>query len=538
MSKIFTPVQAVVAAGLLRNQGLGIPAAITTAINGFNNTGLATACRLAIAATPSTEMYEALLTVPGCLTGMVSYSLRNTVQMPLFTNFNFDNLVADVGRQSTDAMAHGTNGLTQILPAVNSYCINSFELTGTFEQMKTTGYGDFGVTIDNYKDIVTGGVNSQFKHVANGVSNAGYAALANQFGNFGTMYDATNLTTLSDPRSLCQNLLNQGFYLISELLTTAGVDVNSLDTANESMVLQALANITGTELKIILTVTNFHPFKPIDNLADVFDINKVLSPAAARAAGGSFITLSNKLSNIGGKFSSFDELKSLYSSIQDATIPNLTALPTLGPSTLFAGTADLLGTGAGTFGNPTVYDCLGSLVGDGYIDNILSMTSIQTQVLTTTAGQQLLAAMVAAQSTPGSSAVAANIIAASTSISAGNTVLLATGLTAFNAVFARLFAERKNLANAEIVLADATGSIAGITAFVSDLHGVHTDPMYLKYSDLIKQLVTVDVYGEAIGAAIAEGQNIAQLNSYGIPTYTMLDPIEHANRVLSERHCE
>jgi hypothetical protein len=185
-----------------------------------------------------------------------------------------------------------------------------------------------------------------------------------------------------------------------------------------------------------------------------------------------------------------------------------------------------------------VYDCIGSLVGDGYIANILSMTSIQTQVLTTTSGQQLLSAIVTAQSSPGNSEVAANIIAASTAVSSENAMLLATGSTAFNAVFARLLTERKNLAKAGIVLADATGSMTGMTAFVSTLHGVHTDPMHLKYSDLIKQLVTVDVYGEAIGAAIAEGQNIAQLSSYGIPTYTRLDPIEYADHVLSQRHCE
>ena len=537
MSKFFTPVQAVVAAGLLRNQGLGIPAAVTTAINGFNNTGLADACRLAIAANPTTEMYEALLTIPGCLTGMVPYSLRNTVSMPLFSTFSFDNLIADVGIQASNAMTNGTKGLTQILPAVHSYCMNSFELIGTFEKMKTTDYGDFGVTVDSYKDIVTGGVNSQYKHVVNGVSSVGYAALSNQFGNFGTMYDATDLSSLSDPRALCQNLLNQGFYLISELLTVAGIDVTSLSTSNEALVLQALANITGTELKVILTVTNFHSFKPMDNLADVLDINKVLSPAAATAAGGSFTALAKKLSNMGGKFTSFDEVKSLYSSIQDATIPSLTALPTLGPSTLFAGTTSSLGTGSGTFNNPTVYDCLGSTVGTGYIDNINSMTAIQAQVLTTTPGQQLLSAIVAAQSSPSSSAVAADIIAAANLISAGNTTLLANGLTAFNAVFDLLFVERKNLANAGIVLAEATGSISGITAFVSELHSVHTDPMHLKYSDLIKQLVTTDVYGEAISAAIAEGQNIAQLNSYGIPTYTMLDPIEYADQVLSERHC-
>jgi hypothetical protein len=538
MSKKYTPVLAIASSGLLQGHGIGIAGNLTAAVNGFNSSALAAQCQYILSATNNTNVHAVLNNIADCITGVVPESLSSTVPAGLVSQFHYNNLIADVAIQANLAVANGVTGLTSLLSQALTQCTNSYELLGTYGKMQTGSYSDFGFTINNYKDIVTGGVNSQFAAIPGGTSSTEFKALANQFQNFGTMYDVTRLGSLDDPRVLCQNLLNQGFLLISEILTANAIDVTNLSTADRAHVLDVLSTIRGIELDAIVSVTNFVPSKSITSLADVLNANNVLSTAALVAAGGSLAELSRKLTNIGGRFNSFAELKDLFSSIQQSTTPSLHAQATLGPSSLFANTIPRLGTGTGIFGNPTMYDLLGAVAGYGYVDDINSIVSIHGQLIATTPGQTLFAALATLRNNLTSSAALNTVAVAYNDMAAASATLIQAGQAKFAAIFNRLLQERKNLNTLNI---DLTQSIVEnnsiVMTFVDSLHSVYSDPMLLHYGELINRLVTNDVYGEAIAAAIVEGKNIATLNNYGIPSYTKIDPMEYAVAVAAAANC-
>jgi hypothetical protein len=318
MTKIFTPVQAVASAGLLQNTGLGIPPGFISAVTSFNTSALTQASQTALTTNSNVAVRSALLAVPGYLTGIVSTSMRSSVPSNITSSFNFDNVVADVRTQADRIMVNGAIGLTDILTQVDAFSVNSFDTMGAFDSYKNLTFSDFGHTINSYKDIITSGLNSQYSSVVGGTNKeitvtsgtipSGYATLVNEFGNFGTMYDVRQLSKLGDPRTLCSNLISQGFYFISQSLVAAGVDVSNLATADLRQVNSVLANIKGVDLNRIVTVTNFVPHKSLSTLLDAMDASKVLSPVALSAAGSSLTALSNKLVNMGGEFNQLARL--------------------------------------------------------------------------------------------------------------------------------------------------------------------------------------------------------------------------------------
>jgi hypothetical protein len=554
MTKIFTPVQAVASAGLLQNTGLGIPSSFTSAVTSFNTAGLTQASQTALTTNSNVAVRSALLAVPEYLTGIVPTSMRSLVPSNITSSFNFNNLVADVRAQADRIMVNGAIGLTDILTQVDAFSVNSFDTMGAFDSYKNLTFADFGHTINSYKDIITSGLNSQYSDVVGGTNKqitvtsgtipSGYATLVNEFGNFGTMYDIRQLSKLHDPRTLCSNLISQGFYFISQSLVAAGVDVSNMATADLRQVNSVLANIKGVDLNRIVTVTNFVPYKSLNTLLDVMDASRVLSPTALSAAGSSLTALSNKLVNMGGEFNSFADLKKTYASIMSTDLPHLDGLSSLAPASLFTGSYARLGTGVGPFGNPIVSDIIGSVGGVGYTGNITAMTNAQAGILGTEPGQTLRTAIVAAQTVTANvnyTQVAANIVAATAAVvSSTNTAVVGfrtAGQTAYTNIFNRLLVERKNLALTGINLVESVGSNSGITAFVLALHSIQQDPMMLQYADLINILALDSVYGEAIKASIMEGANINQLIGKGIESYTKVDSVERAAQVLAELNC-
>jgi len=554
MTKIFTPVQAVASAGLLQNTGLGISPGFTSAVTSFNTSVLTQASQTALTTNSNVAVRSALLAVPGYLTGAVSTALRDSVPSNISSSFNFNNLIADVRAQADRIMVNGAIGLTDILTQVNAFCVNSFDTMGAFDSYKNLKFSDFGHTINSYKDIITSGLNSQYSSVVGGTNKeitvpsgtipSGYTTLVNEFGNFGTMYDVRQLSKLGDPRTLCSNLISQGFYFISQSLVAAGVDVSNVATADLRQVNSVLANIKGVDLNRIVTVTKFAPYKPLDTLLDVMDASRVLSPIALGAAGLSLTALSNKLVNVGGEFRSFADLKNTYASIISTDLPHLDGLSGLAPANLFTGSYARLGTGAGPFGNPIMSDIIGSVSGVGYTKDITAMTRAQAGILSTEIGQTLKTAIIAAQTVTGNvnyNQVAANITSATAAVvSSTNTAVVGfrtAGQTAYTNMFNRLLVERKNLALTGINLVESVGSNSGITAFVLGLHNVQQDPMMLQYAEMINSLALDSVYGEAIKASIIEGANINQLIGKGIQSYTKVDSVERAAQVLAELNC-
>jgi len=550
MAKFFTPIQSVASAGLLKNQGFGVSSNLVAAVNGFNNLDFVELVNSALAVNTDPAVTNALNDLPEFLTGKVSVEKQNLIPNDLKTKFDFTNLINDVRNQANLVLASGSIGLVDILPQVNIYCKTIFDLTGSFAQVQNTSFNSFGITIKNYHDILTGGVSSQYREVSGGINSeieldngtvvsSGFASLVNQIGNFGTMYDIKNLTKLNDPRTLCQNLLSQGFYQISKALSEEGVSIPNLPNEDVRSVLSALSKIKGSDLKTILSITKFKPYRQLENLAEVLDIQKVLSPAAATAAGGSFSDLSRKLTNIGGSFSSFSDVKVLYSSIQTDDLPYLSNLGSLAPVHIFVGATDSLGNGTGIFGNPVVTDVIGSAGGIGYTDKINELISIHNQLISSVPGNNLKLAIEQSITTPNNSTVAQQIENQTANFLSSNLIsnLVVNGSLRFEEIFNRLLNERKNVVASSIDLTSSSASVYSVVAFVNELHNIHRDISNLRYGEMIKSITANNVFGEAIFAAILEGNNIYQLNNRNISNYTKLDPLEYATWLSNQNFC-
>jgi hypothetical protein len=532
MPQILTPILAVASAGILEGKGLAVPMALTDSIDNYNALAITSGVQT-ILANSSTEIKTAISGIPSCLTGIVPTSLRNTVPANIASEFYYDNLVDDVAQRAALIMSNGVAGLTTIIPRIQGSCTNAFELKGMYQQMKETTFDDFGITVGSYTDSMTGGINSQFAQLIGGINNSSAQAMLTQLGEFGTMFDVTELARMYDPVVLCQNLLNQGFYLISELLTQGGINIGSLDTVDTKKLVAVLGTISGIELKAITTVTNFKSAFFIENLAQVLDASKLFSPNALVAAGGSLTALSNKLSNIGGRFSSFKDLSDTYLNTRTSPVPRLTSLGSLGTDELFANAISKISSGTGVFANPDIYDYIGSITGEGYTDDINRMSVIQTQILATPEG----AALESAVNNASTVAITSAIAALANSTNPAITQLLNEGQDRFAAVFDRLLTERKNSKGSQIDYQESIGGVDSVTSFVLELHNAWNDPMDLKYSEFLRKMITDDIFGEAINAGIDEGYNLAKLSDRGVPTYTKLDPVAYSTVVKSRPVC-
>jgi hypothetical protein len=356
-----------------------------------------------------------------------------------------------------------------------------------------------------------------------------------QMGEFGTMFDISELDRIYDPKVLCQNLINQGFYLVNELLTKGGIDVSNLAIADEKQLLAVMATITGTELSAIIAVTNFKPYGSIKSLVDVLDGSRLFSPKALVAAGGSLKDLANKMVNIGGKFKSFKDLSGTYLSIKATPTPNLTGVQRLGTNSLFDNAKSKLPIGTGVFGNPTIYDYIGVLAGEGYTEDITSLIDIQNQI---TAIDEGLALKNALSARPvDQTLIAQRTEALVTSNKTQLQTLLNEGENKFNAIFNRLLRERANSKINGINYEETQATPDSVSSFALGLHDVWSDPKNLKYSDFIKKITTNDVFGEAVQAGIDEGFNLALLAQKNIPVYTKLDPVAYSNVVNARPDC-
>jgi len=519
MTDKFTPAMALAAASLLENRGIGISEGMLSAITRFNESNIVAACQEKIASsdTPA-NVVSAIRSLPYCLTGAVPRSMSAGILAAIKDQFFLDNLILDVKNQATKLMSYKAIGLAGFIIDVNQYCVTSYYLKGYMDELKVARFRNFGFNINNYKDEITGGINSQYSHVVGGVSSDAYHLLFNQISNFGTLFDVKNLYNLNDPRALCVNLVDQGFTKIRTYLADAGVDYDEIETANIDKVMSALKNIRSTDLKTILTVTNFVPYSKLESLAEVFQLDKILSPKAVVAAGGSLESLTNKLVNVGGDFSSFDDLKQTYLSIEDKELKYLNTFTDLVGNIEINPDNEKLGVGTDIFSNPTIFDCLGCLTGQGYTEDIETLLTVHTKLNNSSLERDLLQALINDDSEK---------IAECKSYIDGNAELIALmnqGNRSFRNIFKRLLIERKNLNSSNIDTADLDQNISTLYSFVVALSTAYDQLKNLRFIEFIKAILTDDPYGEAVGAVITEGTNNYLLSLKNIQSYVQLDP--------------
>jgi hypothetical protein len=478
----------------------------------------------------TTAVNNALRAVPEFLTGIAAASRLAATPANIINTTNFNNTINSLSTQANLIYGTGSKTLVNVLTRVKNFTDTSYSLYESFTTQANIDLADFGFTVTNYQDLLTGGITSQFSGQS-AVGGQQFKDLARQLSNFGSMFDIRNLQSITKAHVLCTNLLVQGFSIIGDVLIRNGINFSTIDSVDNKIIVASLQQIKGKDLDNIIAVTNFKSYQTLTSLADVFDATKLFSPSALHAAGGSLAALQNKFINIGGDFDSFKELGDFLLSLDNSiNLQQFNNLTNTQIATMFNSTKSSLGSGTGTYSNPKVIDVIGVLIGSNYVNLINTINASQTSILSTTLGQNLLSAIIAAQTLelndPNGTAAAAAITTANNNlISSTNAIIaaaLSNGTQAFGQLFNTFVREKINFSLVDINQDDLDFSIDTVYSFANSLETAHADSRNLGYAEFLKSLADNTIYGQAIKASIIQGFNLELLRQQNIATPTAL----------------
>jgi len=508
--------------GLAKGSGLGVSVNLTSAATAYNSSPI-TGVVQANYSSYSPANQAIVQQIPPFMSGIPPAGVGPSGSI---------NSVSAVVASGNALFANGVTGFSSHLGQAASYAATTFAFHGAIMQSQGQKFNDLGFSFNNYGDVATGGVSSQFDAVTS-------AMLAQQLPNLGTMFDIYNMFQLTNPGTLAQNLINQGLGLVgnfSNNLLAQGLNLNDLPDAEPLLVETVLSTITGSNLQEMIMVTNFRPYNllGIRTLNDVFNINNLFSPDLVRRVGD-LANLANKLGNVGGSFASFTQAASLYGSIEYGNYPTLQAMNTVLPSSHLEGLSSQIGQGSGVFNNPTVTDITGSASGVGYTDSIQKCTQAQTSLVQNDRDVAALHTYLAANPQPDPGVLQGLVNGVNTKpelqdvINSSNEQYINIG--------SQLATEQQNQAIAGVQLGSGapTGNMMGVMNLNQQIPSMALDPMALGLGSTLHSMSTPDVYGEAMQASLSESRNLSRLQVFGVNPGTKMDAMAYARQLGSMR---
>lgn len=307
---IYTPLQLIAGAGLLQNQGIAVPTALTNAVTSYNSLSLISNLMSTIAAAPSYGLSASVVTTlkslgagtcPALGASVPTASANTNPLLPTSEPGGFGNLVAN-----NAAMYLGdgeVDKFCQVFQIVSGYRFTTNTLICS--AVNATTY--LGPTFTTMNDLITG--------QATGV-NLAVKCLGRDLAKTGDLINLANLEDFGTPTGLLQQisklagiksgtvgvvaaaLLDQGLTpkeIVSlctpnsvngalggggggggngwAALPNGAVDPNELNKLQKKAY-PALKNIKGTDLAEVLQILNV--FTPnINNLADLLNLQKI-----------------------------------------------------------------------------------------------------------------------------------------------------------------------------------------------------------------------------------------------------------------------
>ena len=323
-----------------------------------------------------------------------------------------------VKKQAELPFASGYSGFANIYQRSQGYLQQTFDTVSSISMLTAKTYSQTGVGFAGPVDLVTNGLGSNARLIANVVA------------NWGTMYDINNITQIGDPYVFGQNILNKNLGYLSALadqLTNVGLDITNLPdvpavktttvqeevmttvssfvgeiefpTIKETTITEAVTGnsptvvlniyktVTGGNLAAMVTATGITTStgssSQLLTLADYLDLKKVVAPDLYPALNAIGIYTFAEFGQYTGKklgqarFRSWAEMSAFLSSLETPTLTNLPAGST--SNILYNNTITTLtnafGTGSGPLGNPVMIDYLGACAGDPYTNRFYAINS-------------------------------------------------------------------------------------------------------------------------------------------------------------------
>ena len=216
-----TPVNLIALTSLLKGQGLSMNRDLVNAIDKFSNHGVSGSIKRKIS-TASSQVKEQLEFAPSFLTGI----FPSGIAVP--ENLNKYDLVGGIKTTAESLISGGISKFVFMFSQAETFASKAYSAHGELEQARVKQFEDFGFQFNNFQDMITGGVTSQFAPET-------ISAIANEFQNLGNAFDIRDLPKMFTPGGFCKNLINQGLGNVGGLqkkLTQAGVDITDLENAD------------------------------------------------------------------------------------------------------------------------------------------------------------------------------------------------------------------------------------------------------------------------------------------------------------------
>lgn len=288
------------------------------------------------------------------------------------------NVTQAIRNRATYIMENGVSSFMGVFGSIVSECTTSFDLSGALSA--TDKFSDLSPGISNYTDLISGGLTSKFgarsinKNSTVSETKNSIRDLSLGLKGMGDLYEFNEPDSLGDPISLTKTLMNKGLVSSTTLLKRLmddGININDLDNADSLKVQNALSSLKDSELKKVTSALNVTVPVGI-NLTDgrdLLNIKKLMpSNAVNSIKNGSFETLRESIKEYGTNFKDNSDFIGIMQNTEVTDFPSLNSLSKPLPPEDVTIIKNNMAKGMGVFGNPTVWDMIGTVV--GYIHNV------------------------------------------------------------------------------------------------------------------------------------------------------------------------
>lgn len=573
-----TPATLIAAKGLMTGSGMNVSSKMTGLVSQIQSNPLVTAY-----STLSSSGFD-VASLPQIvqLAGPTSQSVLTQGQA----------LFGGTGASGAGSAA-GIGKFVSAFNGASSFGSITAEYHAALQKYGSMSFGDLGINMSNYTDIITNGASSitkgfgalaskakeqAFGSLSSAISDkdlvagnfasealsSGLKSVGDGLKNFGTLFDFRDLNSLG-PKNMIRQLQKQGLsqkYGIDDLISEVGYDPRDLTDVPDSYLKTVLSNVSGDDLQRIIRQNNVKVTGQVRNLSDLLVAQNILPPQATQILGlaanapDALKKLGSTLSNLGTQVDNFS-MANLLDSVETKSLQYLEGLKQLIPTDVSTALKPLLGSGSGPFGNMTMKDMLASAGGLGYNDQfrstikglegltkskggqdlLLSMESYNGAVETSTASweagggeagtgmtlQAWLDADPFVQGAKGS--VNSAISNLNNYVTGGLESLVNNATESITKAAENIVKEAGNLVNAGVDLAEEVGTNIknSVLSFAEKLDRFGVDKQNLGYNEILENIATDDLYGDAIKAKLVEGRNFGRSVSVGMPNNTPSD---------------
>jgi hypothetical protein len=423
-----TPTSIIALSGLVKGSGLQIPSELTGMVSSIQTNPF-----ISGVSSLTGPLKIGGLTLPAPMSSLPS-SLSSLTQLQGTASGVLTQAQAILPSGGADP-ASGIKSFVGVMNSSTAFGSASAEWSAALTEFSGKSFGDLGINMSNYQDVISNGTTSiakGFSAVTKNLQSQAFGSLSGAIDqsmltnitaslkssatgdmlqglgsglkNFGKLFDFTNPSSLG-PKNLIANLQRQGLCDrtgINDVIANAGYDPRDLANVPDSVLTEALSQVQGNDLKRILSQTGASPASPIQSAAGLLQITNILPKNITGALGlankgmSALSSLGSTLSNLGTSADNF-KMADLMSGMETKSMQYLDQVKQLIPTDVTAAIKPMLGVGSGNFGNPQMKDMLGTVAGIGHTSNFKSALSGVSALQTTPAASTLTTAGLAYQ---------------------------------------------------------------------------------------------------------------------------------------------